>query len=124
MSKLSNQLRELKIYNNHGLLTKFGGPDDVAIEYHRPADGRLGWTDTAHTSVWSIRENAKLGKPRRSIHSGGEKQFLGLRRETYQLAINWAMETFGHDYSPSPFGGHIPRHILAKAQSLAKGLLT
>jgi hypothetical protein len=118
MSKLADQFRAIGIYNNWGMIERFGLPDDVAIEYRRPADGRLGWTETHRTVVWRPGVHPKLAAPRRGIGDRSvEKEFFGLRRESFYTARNWAMEEFGHDYVPSPFGGHIPKHLLSKARA-------
>lgn len=116
MSKLADQLRAIRVFNNWGLLKKFGTEMDVAIEYHRPAEGRLGWTESSHTSVWSPHQNPKLGKPRRWGQHGTNKEFHGLRRDSLPAALAWAGDVFGQKYVPSPFGGYIPEHVRFKAR--------
>lgn len=118
MSKLANQLREIRVYNNHGLLMQFGGENDVAIEYYARPSGRIGWTMVNHSEVWSPRSNPKLA--REGLSSTWKKSFQGNRAESYYAARNWAMETFGHDYVPSPFGGMIPKHVRHKAEQAAR----
>lgn len=118
MSKLADQLRQLKIFNNHELLRRFGDQDCVAIEYHRPPAGRLGWCESCRTQVWSVFKNPKLSVET-ALSSVFSKTFLGNRSESYYAARNWAMEQFGHDYVPSPFGGLIPKHLHHKAKRVA-----
>lgn len=120
MSKLGEQLREMGVHSNWALLTRFGDVNDVAIQYYRPAEGRLGWCQSRRTEVWSPRDNPKLESDPTGLHRGKKKTFHGARALSFYLARNWAMEEFGHDYVPSPFGGHIPKHVLAKAQNAAK----
>lgn len=120
MSKLADQLRELKVFNNWELLMRFGAVGDVAIEYRRPPEGRLGWCQTRRTDVWSPRDHPKLERDTGGLSRGAKKTFSGNRAASFYIARNWAMEEFGHDYVPSPFGGHIPKHVLAKAQNAVK----
>lgn len=119
MSKLTERLRDKGYYNNHHLLAAFGGHDDVCIEYHRPAEGRLGWCDVRRTEVWSPKKHQKLDtENRRSVfNSGSRKEFLGARKDSFSAALNWATEQFGHKYAPSPFGGYLPKHVLDKASA-------
>lgn len=119
MSKLAEQLKTIKVFNNWEILRQFGDAQDVAIEYHRPAEGRLGWSESCHTAVWSPRSNPHLEVPR-GLKVGYTKRFHGKRSESYYAARNWAMETFGHDYVTSPFGGLIPKHVKAKAENAVK----
>lgn len=121
MSKLSEQLRALKVFNNWELLLRFGSKDDVAITYSRPASGRMGWCDTCRTSVWSPRKTEKLSTPKQHLTTTpSETEFLGLRSESFPEALRWAGATFGHTYIPSPFGGHVPQHVLKKAKEAIK----
>jgi hypothetical protein len=122
LSKLSEQLRAIKVHNNFEMLMRFGGADDVAIEYHRPAPGRLGWADSHRTTVWSPKANPKLPAPKRfALSVRGEKEFVGMRKLSFAGAVAWAVAQFGHKYVPSPFGGQIPVHVLVKAKAAVKG---
>lgn len=118
MSKLTEQLQAIKVYNNWYLLLQFGDATSVAITYSRPAEGRLGWTDTCHTDVWSPKANPKLEPA--PLSAGSRKRFRGKCAESYYAARNWAMEEFGDDYVSSPFGGLIPKHVKARAERAAK----
>lgn len=115
MSKLANALREKHYHNNWELLVKLGGQDDVAIEYTARAPGRLGWTMTNKTDVWSPRPHSKLDEPK-GMSRTYAKTFLGVRKESWPVAIAWAIEQFGHVFVPSPFGGYLPRHLVEKAR--------
>jgi hypothetical protein len=108
--KLADQLRAIRVFNNHGLLSVFGASGDVAIEY---SSGGV-WS-VRGTTVWSPHPSSELSKPT-IRESGWHTRFIGKRAETFQLAINWAMERFDHDYVVSPFGGRIPQHVLHKAR--------
>lgn len=119
MSKFSEQLRSLKIFNNFELLTKFGVSGDVAIEYHRPAPGRLGWCERPHTSVWSPIRHQKLERIKPLSHTAG-KEFNGLRAQSFSTALAWAKENFGYECVPSPFGGQIPKHVCDKAWAFVR----
>lgn len=120
MSKLADQLRGLKVFNNHELLRRFGRGLDVVIEYHRPAPGRLGWCDTHKSTVWSVSRNPRLESPKRALSVAGEKEFHGVRRESLPAALAWARNEFGHDYVASPFGGYIPQHTRHHAEMAVK----
>lgn len=115
MSKLSDALREQKIFNNWEMLVRFGGELDVAIDYHRPAEGRMGWCDVRRTTVWSPRSNPRLMGPKK-MRSGTEREFLGARKESLPAALAWASDEFREIYVPSPFGGYLPKHIVTKAK--------
>lgn len=119
MSKLSDALREQKIFNNWYMLIQFGGDMDVAVEYHRPAEGRLGWCDSSRTRVWSPRKNPKLGGPT-GLSREWVKNFLGIRKESLPAALAWASEEFREIYVVSPFGGYLPKHIILKAKKSIK----
>lgn len=114
MSKLADQLRILKIFNNWELLKRFGASGDVVIEYHSAER----WS-VYRTEVWSPLKHPMLSQSKRD-RDVGCKEFLGKRSETFQLAVNWAMLAFGHDYVPSPFGGYVPTHVRHKAEQAAK----
>ena len=116
MSKLGEQLRAIGVYNNHNILVRFGDINDVAIEYYRPAEGRAGWCETRHTTVWSPHKNPKLKV--RGLRTS--KDFQGSRNESLPAAFTWASNEFGHTYVPSPHGGYIPKHVLAKIKAAVK----
>lgn len=123
MSKFADQLRTLKVFNNWELIYRFGTTDDVVIEYRRPASGRLGWCDTHRTSVWSSIKTNKLPVPKQHLSTTpSEKEFYGLRSQSFPEALRWAGATFGHTYVPSPFGGHVPQHVLKKAKAAVKNI--
>lgn len=113
MSKLADQLRAIRLFNNYDLLRRFGSSGDVAIEYS-PSER---W-NVNRTTVWSPHSHPKLEASKQDRN--WEKTFIGKRAETFWLARNWAAQEFGHDYEPSPFGGHIPSHIRHKAKTAAK----
>ena len=114
MSKFSEQLRAIRVFNNYEMLKQFGGCGDVTIDY--TASDR---TVVHHTSVWSPYAHTDLNPPqfRGDQYS---RDFIGKRSETFQLAINWAMERFGHDYVVSPFGGRLPAHVVHKAKQAVR----
>jgi hypothetical protein len=112
MGKLSDQLRAIRVFNNYDLLMQFGRPDDIAIEYYAPSPRAC---EAHRTKVWSPRRNAKLNDDLSAIAQSYSKTFVGLKRDTFWVAVQWAMDEFGHDYVPSPFGGYIPKHLKSKA---------
>jgi hypothetical protein len=119
VSKLAEALRAIRIFNNYDILRRFGDEKSVVIDYHARAEGRMGWATSSKSVVWSPRPHSKL--EREPI--GGStyrKEFIGNRSESYWLARNWAAETFGDEYVPSPHGGLIPKHVKHKAEQAAK----
>lgn len=116
-SKFATSLRVIGVHNNYGMLERFGTMGDVTIEYHSGSQSILG--DITRTTVWSVHPHPKLKVDERKLGGQPEKTFIGNRAATFQLAVNWAMEQFGHDYEPSPFGGRLPSHVLHKARRAA-----
>jgi hypothetical protein len=114
---LAEALRDIRIHNNFELLRRFGAPGDVCVSYHKAPEGRLGWATSDKTMVFSPFPHKALTVEPLGVTHG--KQFPGKRAVSFQLAVNWAMAEFGHDYEPSPFGGHIPSHIKHKARQAA-----
>lgn len=111
MSKLADRLRKMDIFNNYNLLQAFGELNDVAVEYHRPPPGRMGWTESRGTSVW--RPPMK-GKP------GVTKEFHGKRSKSFPEACAWVTKNGKYELVPGPFGGHIPKRVLEKAKAAVK----
>jgi len=111
MSKLADRLNKMDIFNNHNLLQAFGGLKDVAVEYHRPPPGRLGWASFNGTTVW---------RPPIKNKPGVKKEFYGKRSKSFPEAVKWATENAKYELVPGPFGGHIPKHILEKAKAATK----
>ena len=119
MSKLADQLREHKIFNNWNLLNQFGKTGDVVIDFNRPSSGLAGIRELWGTAVWSIYKHPALTLPTRLLSTRTfQKEFFGPRKQSFPAALVWAHETFGSLYAPSPFGGHIPLHIKQKAIEL------
>ena len=118
MTKLGEKLRAIRIFNNWDILVRFGDINDVSIEYHRPAEGRMGWCETRHTRVWSPHQNPRLKIV--GLKSGTSKDFQGSRSESLPAALAWASNEFGHTYVPSPHGGYIPKHVLTKIKAALK----
>lgn len=119
MSKLQDALRAIKVFNNHNLLTRFGGPDDVAVEYHPSPRGRLGYAQCDKTKVWSPRPHRDLKRDERGLGSVYQKEFLGNRKETFDRAIIWAAAALKVEFATSPFGGRVPKRVLDKAKEAA-----
>jgi len=115
-SKWADRLREIKVFNNWILLERFGKSGDVAIVYHHPAEGRLGWSESHHTQVWSPLKHSALPHSKTYGARYGEVKFHGMRAESFPKALAWAQAQFKHKYVPSPFGGYIPEHIRFKAR--------
>jgi hypothetical protein len=119
MSKLSEQLREIKVFNNWDILVRFGDINDVVIEYTGRLPGRLAWANINSTRVWSPRANPKLDRPS-GAQTTCQKQFIGKRTVSMPAAINWAVTEFGHKFAPSPHGGYIPMHVLVAVKNAVK----
>ena len=115
MSKLADALRSIQVFNNYELLSRFGEPGCVAIEYRATVPRSC---EARRTRVWSPFRTDGLTDGRQSS-SVYEKDFIGGKDRTYWMARNWAMERYGHDYVPSPFGGLIPKHVHHKAKQAA-----
>lgn len=119
MSKLADALREqFKIFNTHGLLSKFGDKDrDIAVSYTAPdqrsvmANGSAVWSPSFKTD------------PQSAWYDHGKRTFVGNRAESMPRALKWATETYGiTDWAPCPFGGaKVPKYVLDRAKAAVKG---
>jgi hypothetical protein len=115
MSKLADNLRALKIHNNHGLLTVFGDERDVWIDYVPP---EVRQVRAARSMVHSVHHRTD---PNGHYSDYGAKSFSGNRAASMPCAIAWATEAYGiTEWAPSPFGGKIPARVLAKAKAAVK----
>ena len=120
MSKLTDALHELGIFNNRGMLMQFGTDGDVAIQYHRPTDGRAGWGESKHTLVWSVRPTKSLKKSREFGSQSWSRKFFGKSAESFPVARQWAEETFETEFDKSPFGGLLPVRVIEAAKKRAR----
>lgn len=120
MSKLTDQLSAIKVYNNWELLARFGGAQDVTYEYSRASSGLAGIGETTGVTVWSPRANPKLEPPRR-LERFYSKVFHGKRSRSWPEAEAWlAVEFPGVEFVTSPFGGRVPKRVLDKAKAATK----
>jgi hypothetical protein len=117
MSKLSDALNALRVFNNHDLLMRFGEARDVAVEYH-PRDAGAGGPGV---SVFS---------PRFETHPGGfwydrgREQFSTFgrtRHEAIRKAKTWASKQYGIEHwAPSPFGGYVGASVRMRAEAAVR----
>ena len=119
MSKMADDLRMVKVFNNWEMLERFGSLGDAVVGYHASARGRMGICDYDRTVVWSPWSHPSL-TPTRGMSRSFEKIFPGRRKLSFPTALSWAEEQFGHKYAPSPFGGWLPVHVVKRAKKFLK----
>lgn len=117
MSKFSDQLRLIGVFNNWELLKRFGDKNDVVIDYRRKPPGRMGICEYNNSSVWSPHKNKALPPKELSLVDHYEKKFPGNRSESMPEAVKWASQTLGHEFVSSPFGGMVPKPVREKAKA-------
>jgi hypothetical protein len=104
MSKNTEVLRtQHKVFNNHGILQRWGGPNSRCVEYHM-ASGRGGY----HATVcWSVIDES--GEQR-------SKEFFGTMGVSMRPALEFAKRISGEDFVKSPFGGFLPKSVVEKME--------
>ena len=118
MSKLSNQLRENKIFNTWELLKAFGDEGkDIAVQYYT-ADPRS--VRCASTQVWSPSFNTD---PDTAWYNYKKKTFTGNRKESFETAKAWASAEYGiKEWATCPMisGTHVPKCVMDRAKAFLK----
>lgn len=116
MSQLADALRELNVFNEHNLVSRFGGPRDVYVIY-TPYEPRIGG---AYAQV--ISPHFKTEPTGGYWAHYGHKTFIGNKAESMPKAIEWATEHYGiAEWAPSPFrGAKVPKHVLDAAKRAVK----
>lgn len=120
MSKFADQLRELKIFNNHGLLTAFGGV--VCVDYNPGSTGRMGVGDVPRSTAWSTQSRRPLQTEWVGDYASHSKEFIGKRAKTFQKAVEWAEKVFKCKLVVSPFGGRVPERTIKRARAAVASL--
>lgn len=114
MSKLSDALNELGVFNTWGLLQKFGVKGrDVAVSY---SPGGVG-ARVSGSRVWSPSFKTNPGSP---WYDRDQKTFAGLRVKSFPLALAWATERYGiEEWKPSPMsrGERVPAYVVTRAMA-------
>lgn len=118
MSKTSEALRNIGIYNDHGLVARFGTAkkDDLFLSYDAPERARCGGT--------RVHSPSHQTDPKAHWQDWGCKSFTGGRTESLAEAQEWAAKTYGiTEWSASPFSSsaRVPTHILKAAKAALKG---
>jgi hypothetical protein len=110
VSKLADQLRAARIYNDHDMLSRFADKGrDVCVSY------RAG--DRWHYSKSSVYSPSHHTGGDEHWQNHGKKSFSGMRLQSLPLALEWASKKYGIDeWVPSPFGGYIPAEVLKRAK--------
>lgn len=112
MSKLADQLREIKVFNNWELLRQFAhSHDEVAIEYQTSSNWHVHCT-----RIWTCFKNPKLNIPRNHLNPVTEKEFVGKRSESWPKALEWANQNMKGPFVVSPLGGWISKSVLDRAK--------
>ena len=115
MSKLSDALRDMRVFSDHALLVRFGvrGKTDVCLIYY-PAVPRS--VQPSKTSVYSPSHRTK---PDAAWYNNGCKTFVGTLRVSMPKAMAWATERYGIErWVNSPFGrsSKVPKAVLDAAR--------
>lgn len=116
MSKLSESLRGIKVCNNHSMLVEFGGENDLCVEYYAPPSGRIGWGGAQHTAVWSPLKPHPVLPLYKWPHATSRLDFFGPRSKSLPAARAWVAENTAVELVPSPFGGYLPKGVVARAK--------
>lgn len=125
-SKITEELALRQIINSYDLMKRaspwVGERDHVCLDYRRPAPGRLGWTETNRTTVWSLRHLPGLSRHTRYGAIGFERDFFGLRDKSLPQARAWVKENFGYDVvrNPTRSGGYCSLALRAWALAQLK----
>ena len=118
MSKLSDALNALRVFNNHDLLVRFGEDRDVSVEYHAPDRRSIG---TPGAVVYSPRFATD---PSAAWYDHGRKRFPAFgttRHGATRQAQKWASEQYGIEHwAPSPFGGYVGAKVRMRAEAAVR----
>lgn len=118
MSKLQDQLREMRVFNTHGLLKHFALKGrDVAVVYHTAVPRQCSCN---HSVVYSPSHKTSPDAP---WYNNGCKSFVGQKSESVPLAIAWATEKYGITEwvtCPTDRSAKIPAEVLEAAKKAAK----
>lgn len=116
MSKLSETLRRMKIYNTHDLLIRYGekGKTDISVSYspaHSVFPGRYQVYSPSHKT-----------DPNGFWADYGRKSFSGNSKATLEKALVWATEKYGiTEWAADPTGGgKVPKIVRDRAVLMAK----
>ena len=118
MSKLSDQLREHKIFNTWELLKAFGDKGkDISVQYYSAVPRSVR---CASTQVWSPSFNTD---PDTAWYDYQKKTFSGTRKESFEEAKKWASAEYGiEEWVPCPMirGTHVPKYVVDRAKAFLK----
>lgn len=116
MSKLSDALNKLRVFNNWDLMRRFGERGkDVSCDYS------TGWSRGCEPRHTSVSSPTFYTDPGAHWQNHGAKWFCGNRSESLPLAMVWASEQYGIDeWVTSPFGGKVPKPVLVAAKAAVK----
>lgn len=118
MSKQSEALRAIGVFNTWNLLQRFAAPNrDIAVTYDKRPEGRMGMAQCDKSRVFSPSHQTN---PKSAWYDYGQKSFTGNRADSFPEAIAWATETYGiteWDTCPMNRNTKIPKE--AKKAALA-----
>ena len=118
MSKLSDALRAIRVFNTHGIMFRFGGERDVAICYHPTESGRA--CSPAKAVVLSPHFKTD---PESAWYNYGNKAFVGNRKLSVPAAKAWAAKHYGITEwaaDPTDRSNLIPAHVRKAAEQFIK----
>ena len=120
-SKLAKELREIEVFNTHGLLMRFGGKKDVAITY------------SGYDRIFRLSAGARVYSPHMQTdpnahwQQNGQKFFTpytsGSKKGAIEAAKDWCREQYGiteWDRNPTQRDSLIPKHVLEAAKAAVK----
>lgn len=121
MSKLSEALRGIGVFNTHNLLTRFGVKGkDIAVVYCPSPPGRMGIGRPDKTIVMSPSHKTDRGA--HWTHNGC-MAFSGKKTESMPKAIDWATDRYGIEKwvaDPTDRSAKIPEYVLEAAKKAVK----
>lgn len=115
MSKLSEGLRAMGIFNTHELLKRFGVKGkDVAVSYCPPLP-RMVQAARSYVYSPSHKTDEQAG-----WYDYGRKAFIGKQAESMPRALAWASELYEIDeWAPDPTsrGSKVPKYVADAARA-------
>lgn len=118
MSKIADQLRELRVFNTHEILSRFGAKGlDVAALYVTPS------ARSVMARATMIYSPSHQTNPNAAWYDNGCKSFVGTKEKSMPKAIAWASEKYGiTEWATCPFdrSAKIPAEVLTAAKEAVK----
>ncbi|MEN6532199.1 MAG: hypothetical protein ABFD89_00955 [Bryobacteraceae bacterium] len=103
MSKTTELLRTIGVYNSHGFATKGSPESEVHVDYF-PSSGGLGIN---RSKTYIFRLGCKTN-PDGPWYNYGDMAIGGIRAESLPLALAWATVRYGiKEWARTPFGSYM-----------------